>query len=154
MYSDASISTASIFSRIRGMLEKDLNVIYESLAESTDEQSKELLESLREYKQEQLNKLPGKPPVNESIGTPMSGMKNFSYVMTRNTLTANDPHQLVVDLLEAEKSQYQYLQPFDKTEGMPKELLKKLQAILKAYYPVIEQLDLMRSTGRVNSITL
>ncbi len=154
MYYDQSISTSTIFARLRGMLEKDLNVIHESLAETTDEQSKALLESLRAYKLQQIDRLPEISPINESTGTPMAGMKQFSYSMVRESIDTSDSVQLIDKILTAEEAQYNFVQQFDKPEGLPDELLEKLQSILKAYLPVIEQLDRMKSTNRISAIVL
>lgn len=149
-----NITSASIFPRLRIMLQDDLDTLSQMLSVRTTESKVfDLINSLREVKVKLIEMLPGESDYYEGGVTTHTSSHTSGYVGA-NVTEVKDQYKLVSILLAMETDQMKLVTNALASEGMPEDLETKLKDIVSMYSSVVDQLGRAKYTQQINPIAL
>lgn len=147
----ADITSATVFPKLRLILEEDIKFLKELMkVKKVDSDIYELLDSLVYAKQKILDKFPAN---EKGIGKSATTATNLQMVGHKSDEDKKDL-SIVSALASVENEQMDFVKHATVNEGMPPELLVKLEEILGIYQTISDQLNRSYKTRQINRVVV
>lgn len=147
-----NITSASIFPRLRVMLQDDIDTLGMMISVRTNESKMyDLITSLQEVKRKLIDILPGESDYYEGGATTHTSSHTSGYVGA-NVTEVKDQYKMVSILLAMETDQMKLVRNALASEGLPDDLENKLKGIANIYSSIVEQLGTAKNTQQINPI--
>jgi hypothetical protein len=147
----AEISSATVFPKLRLVLEEDIEFL-KQMQKNREKNSAiyKLAGSLISAKRKILDKFPEN---QEGIGGAAT-TATILHMTGQGHKESKGDFALLSALNAVEKEQMEFVKHATVSEGMPKDLLKKLKEILTIYETITDQLNRSSKTGQINSVVV